>query len=80
MTGTAAASAGELRRIYRCHVVPVPTNRPPIRQRLPDLVFGTADAKWAAVVEEICRLHAARPAGADRHAVDRQVGAPLRAA
>jgi preprotein translocase subunit SecA len=57
MTGTAIASAGELRKIYRCHVMQVPTNRPCIRQRLRDLVFGTADARWAAVVEEICRMH-----------------------
>ena len=59
MTGTAMGSARELRRIYRCHVLPIPTNRPAIRQRLPDRVFGTADAKWAAVVDEICQLHAA---------------------
>jgi len=57
MTGTARASARELRKIYKCHVVPVPTNRPLIRTRLPDLVFGHEDAKWAAVVEEVCRLH-----------------------
>ena len=36
MTGTAMGSARELRRIYRCHVLPIPTNRPAIRQRLPD--------------------------------------------
>ena len=41
MTGTAMGSARELRRIYRCHVLPIPTNRPAIRQRLPDRVFGT---------------------------------------
>ncbi len=58
MTGTAKASARELRKIYKCHVVPVPTNRKMIRQRLPDLVFGDSDAKWAAVVEEVCRMHA----------------------
>ncbi len=58
MTGTAAASARELRKIYRCHVMPIPTNRPAIRQRLPEMVFGTADAKWEAVVDEVCRLHA----------------------
>ena len=34
MTGTAMGSARELRRIYRCHVMPIPTNRPAIRQRL----------------------------------------------
>ena len=58
MTGTAWDSRRELRKIYRCHVVQVPTNRPLIRERLPDLVFGTADRKWTAVVEEICRMHA----------------------
>ncbi len=57
MTGTAMVSARELRRIYRCHVVPIPTNRPAIRQRQPDRVFGTTEAKWRAVVEEICQLH-----------------------
>jgi preprotein translocase subunit SecA len=58
MTGTAMGSARELRRIYRCHVMPIPTNKPAIRQRLPDRVFGAAEAKWAAVIEEICQLHA----------------------
>ncbi len=58
MTGTAIASAGELRKIYRCHVLQIPTNRPCIRQRMPDYVFGTADTKWDAVAEEIARLHA----------------------
>lgn len=59
MTGTAMGSAGELRRIYRCHVMPIPTNRPAIRQRLPDRVFGTAEAKWDAVIHEVCEMHAA---------------------
>ncbi len=59
MTGTAMGSARELHRIYRCHVMAIPTNRPAIRQRLPSRVFGTADAKWVAVVEEIRELHAA---------------------
>ena len=58
MTGSAVASARELRKIYRCHVITVPTNRPVIRTRLPELVFGDTDGKWAAVVEEVCRMHA----------------------
>lgn len=58
MTGTAIDSAAELRRIYRCHVLPIPTNRPAIRQRLRTQVFGTEQSKWEAVVEEICQLHA----------------------
>jgi preprotein translocase subunit SecA len=72
MTGTAASSARELRKIYRCHVVIVPTNRPLIRIRLPDQVFGTADQKWAAVVEEICRMHAeGRPVLVGTRSIDK---------
>ncbi len=41
MTGTAASSARELRRIYRTPVIRVPTNRPPRRKKLPDRVFGS---------------------------------------
>jgi preprotein translocase subunit SecA len=58
MTGTAMDSAWELGRIYHCHVVRIPTNRPTIRQGLAPSVFGTTEAKWTAVVEEISQLHA----------------------
>ncbi len=58
MTGTAMGSARELRRIYRCHVVPIPTNRPAIRKRLPDRVFGVSDDKWKAIIEDIVEVHA----------------------
>jgi preprotein translocase subunit SecA len=57
MTGTAAASKGELRKIYRCKVIPVPTNRPPRRTKLPTLVFATENAKWNAIVQEVIDLH-----------------------
>ncbi len=57
MTGTAIDSAAELHRIYRCHVVPIPTNKPAIRKRLRTQVFGSEEAKWKAVVEEVCQLH-----------------------
>ena len=57
MTGTAMSSARELRKIYRCHVIPIPTNRPAIRQRLRTQVFGSAESKWEAVVEEVHQLH-----------------------
>jgi len=59
MTGTAATSARELRRIYRTPVIRVPTNRPPQRKRLPDRVFGSMLAKFEAIVEEIKEIHAA---------------------
>ncbi len=72
MTGTAMGSARELRRIYRCHVLPIPTNRPAIRRRLPDRVFGGTDGKWAAVVEEVCQLHAAgRPVLIGTRSIDK---------
>ena len=56
-----------------------PTGRPSA-SGCPTRVFGTADAKWEAIVEEVRELHAAGPAGADRHPLDRQVGASFRAA
>ncbi len=58
MTGTAATSARELRRIYRTPVISVPTNRPPKRKRLSDRVFGTMLGKFQAVVEEVAKVHA----------------------
>lgn len=58
MTGTAATSAGELRRIYRTPVLRVPTNKPPKRKRLPDRVFGTMLRKFEAIVQEIQEVHA----------------------
>jgi preprotein translocase subunit SecA len=57
MTGTAATSARELHKIYSCRVVAVPTNRPPIREKQPTLVFGTALDKWHAIVDEITEKH-----------------------
>lgn len=57
MTGTASSSARELRKIYKVHVVPIPTNRPPIRKQLPTRVFGTAEAKWHAIVDDVAAEH-----------------------
>ena len=58
MTGTAAASARELRKIYRCHVIPVPTNRPPKRVKWPTRIYATEEAKWLAIVDEVAEVHA----------------------
>jgi preprotein translocase subunit SecA len=58
MTGTGSNSASELKKIYKLRVIPIPTNRPAIRQRLPDRVFGKAEDKWRAIVEEVCEVHA----------------------
>ncbi len=58
MTGTIASSAKELNSIYETPVATIPTNRPPQRKRLPDMVFGNADAKWDAIVAEVTQCHA----------------------
>jgi len=58
MTGTAAENWMELRRVFKLWVVPVPTNRPVIRQLWPDRIFPNEQAKFAAVVKEVARLHA----------------------
>ncbi len=53
-------------------MLPIPTNRPAIRQRLPDRVFGVTDAKWTAVVEEVRQLHAAgRPVLIGTRSIDK---------
>ncbi|MEX2169365.1 MAG: preprotein translocase subunit SecA [Pirellulales bacterium] len=72
MTGTASSSAGELRKIYRVYVVPIPTNRPPIRKKLPTLVFGTSDEKWQAIVDDVIEQHAAgRPVLIGTRSIDK---------
>lgn len=58
MTGTAATSARELRRIYKTPVVQVPTNRPPQRKKLPDSVHKDMMDKFAAIVDEVQKVHA----------------------
>jgi preprotein translocase subunit SecA len=57
MTGTAANSAPELRKIYDVKVVDVPTNKPPKRIQWPDQVFGSESQKWYAIADEIESLH-----------------------
>ncbi len=57
MTGTAAEAWREFWQIYHTPVVTIPTNRPCIRQVLPDRVYATQDAKWKAIVGQIRRLH-----------------------
>jgi preprotein translocase subunit SecA len=59
MTGTAAQNWFEIRRVYKIWVVCVPTNRPVVRQDLPDRAFANEDEKFAAVVQECKQLKAA---------------------
>ena len=58
MTGTAATEEEEFRKIYGMDVVVIPTNRPLIREELPDLVYKSERAKFQAAVDEIERRHA----------------------
>jgi preprotein translocase subunit SecA len=53
MTGTAITDAAEFWEIYKLDVVVIPTNKPCIRQDLPDIIFKTKKQKFKAVVEEI---------------------------
>lgn len=57
MTGTAATEAEEFWREYRLPVTTIPTNRPMIREDLPDIVFVDKQARRRAVIEEIRRVH-----------------------
>ena len=53
MTGTAVTEAEELSEIYELEVVVIPTHRDIARDDMPDLVFRSQSAKWAAVIEDI---------------------------
>jgi len=53
MTGTALTEEDEFRSIYGMDVVAIPTNKPLIREEMPDLIYKTERAKFKAAVEEI---------------------------
>ncbi len=59
MTGTADTEASEFASTYDLPVVPIPTNKPLIREDNPDLIYKTEDAKFGAVVEDIAERRAA---------------------
>lgn len=58
MTGTAREAAAEFWHVYRLPVVAIPPNRPCQRVEMPDRILPTAEAKWSAVVGEVCDRHA----------------------
>ena len=53
MTGTAKTEEAELTQIYNLPVVVVPTDRPMVREDLPDLVYKNEKGKIQAVVDEL---------------------------
>jgi preprotein translocase subunit SecA len=57
MTGTAMTEAAEFDKIYKLEVVAIPTNRPLVRDEMPDVIFRTEPEKWHAVVDEIEAQH-----------------------
>jgi len=57
MTGTAKTEEEEFRKIYGLDVIQIPTNRPNIRQDMPDVVYKSVAGKFKAVVEEIVERH-----------------------
>ena len=57
MTGTAKTEEEEFRDIYNMYVIQIPTNKPVIREDLPDLVYATEKGKFAAIVNKIKEIH-----------------------
>jgi len=57
MTGTAMTEAEEFHKTYNLEVVPIPTNKPIIRQDYQDVVYKTEKEKFAAVMQEIEEFH-----------------------
>ena len=57
MTGTAKTEEEEFKSIYKMDVVQIPTNKPVIRQDLPDVVYKNEHGKFHAVAEDIMERH-----------------------
>lgn len=57
MTGTAETEASEFHDIYKLDVLPIPTNKPCMRQDLNALIFKTRRDKYAATIARISQIH-----------------------
>ena len=57
MTGTAKTEEEEFLSIYNMYVVEVPTNKPVIRQDMPDILYLTMEQKYEALVKEVKERH-----------------------
>ena len=79
MTGTADTEAYEFQQIYDLETVVIPTNQPMIRKDENDLVYRTRQEKFDGRHRRHPRLPRARPAGAGRHDLDRELGTAVRA-
>ena len=57
MTGTAMTEEEEFSHIYKLDIIEVPTNRPMIRQDMPDSVYKTYDGKVRAIIRQVIECH-----------------------
>ena len=57
MTGTALTEVQEFGEIYDLDVLAIPTNRPMVRQDLPDLIYKTRKEKYEAITDKARELH-----------------------
>ena len=57
MTGTAQTESEEFQEIYSLDVVEIPTNKPILREDMPDAVYKTENGKFNAVIDVICDAH-----------------------
>ena len=58
MTGTAKTEEEEFRNIYNMYVICIPTNKPVIREDLPDLVYSNKAGKYKAIINCVKEIHA----------------------
>ena len=57
MTGTASTEAPEFNEIYKLDVVEIPTNKPLLREDMPDVIFQTERGKFLNAIEQIKECH-----------------------
>ena len=57
MTGTALTEAPEFSEIYKLDVVEIPTNKPLLREDLPDVIFQTERGKFNNAIQQIKECH-----------------------
>ena len=57
MTGTAETEAAEFMGTYKLGVLPIPANKPMIREDQDDLIFRTKKEKLAAIVRDVAKRH-----------------------
>ena len=58
MTGTAETEAAEFMGTYKLGVLPIPTNKPMIREDGNDLIFRTKKEKLGSIVSDVAKRHA----------------------